>query len=147
MRFFKLFFITLLFFLATKSFAQARVSQIFTEDESFYITNKIGFPIAGTYLFEGKTEPIVELNENGFGMIQSEDLVKKNILWGIQCSKSGTPKVKKGFDSAKYTIWYKDKNDKETGEEKWIEGHFSIHFRVKKMFVFGNRSKIYVDEK
>lgn len=144
MRFYKFIFFTVFFFIATQSFAQARVSQIFTKNDNFFITNKIGYDIGGTYFFEGKVPPIAELSENGTGMIQSEDLSKKNIVWGIQCSKSGTPKVKKGFDSAKYTFWYKDKND---GDDKWIEGHFSIHFKIKKMFVLGNRSKTYIDKK
>ena len=147
MRFFNLFLFTVLFSSTSHSFAQSNVSQIFTDDGSYYITNRIGYPITGTYLFEGETEPIVQLNENGFGIIQGEDLKKRNILWGIQSSKSGTPKFKKGFDSAAYTIWYKYRDLEELEEDKWIESHFSIHFRVKKMFVFGNRSKTYVDDK
>ena len=146
MKFFKLFFLTLLFFFTTKSIGQSAVSQIFSGDKSYFITNRIGYPISGTYLFEGKTPPVVILNDNGTGIIQDEDLKKTPILWGIQCSKSGTPKFKKGFDSAKYTIWYQNKeNEKE--EAKWVEGHFSIHFNIKKMFVSGNRSKTYVDKK
>ena len=147
MRFLKLFLFTVLLFSTSVSFSQSSVSQIFTDDKSFYITNRIGFPITGTYLFEGKTAPIVELNENGLGVLQGEDLKKRAILWGIQSSKSGTPKFKKGFDSAAYTIWYKFREVEELEEDKWIESHFSIHFRVKKMFVFGNRSKTYVDDK
>jgi len=148
MRFFKLFTTALLFFISNTSIAQALVSQIFMGDQTLYITNKIGYDVEGIYLFDGKTNPIVELSANGFGMIESEDLTKKNIIWGIECSKSGTPIIKKGFDSAAYTFWYKEKNEEETGEEgKWIKSHFSVHFKVKKMFVFGNRSKTYVDKK
>lgn len=146
MKVYKLFLFTLLLSTSIKSLAQSSVSQIFTDDKSYYITNRIGFPILGTYLFEGKTQPTVELNENGLGVLQGEDLKKRNILWGIQSSKSGTPKFKKGFDSAAYTIWYKYRDLEESEDDKWIESHFSIHFRVKKMFVFGNRSKTYVDE-
>jgi hypothetical protein len=147
MKFFNAITIALLFFTANAVSAQAVVSQIYVGSESFYITNKIGYDVEGIYLFEGKTNPTVELSEAGFGVVESEDLTKKNIVWGIQCSKSGTPTFKKGFDSVSYVLWYKDTSEEENHEEKWIKSHFSIHFRVKKMFVFGNRSKTYVDKK
>ena len=144
MKFFKLLPLTVLFLLTTKSIAQARVSEIFVGDKSFYITNRIDYPINGTYYSEGGVAPIVELNENGFGMIQNEDFERKEVLWGIQCSKSGTPVMKKGFDSASFIFWYKENTDVEYAvESKWIESHFSIHFRAKKMFVLGTRSKVF----
>lgn len=147
MKFFKLLPLTILFLFTTKSIAQARVSEIFVGDKSIYITNKMEYPLTGTYYSEGGIAPIVELNENGFGMIQNEDMERKEVLWGIQCSKSGTPMMKKGFDSASFIFWYKENSSEEYAvEDKWIEGHFSIHFRVKKMFVLGTRSKTYVDK-
>lgn len=147
MKFFKLLPLSLLFLFTSKSIAQARVSEIFVADKSYYITNVIGYPITGTYFSEGEVAPTVVLGDDGFGLIQTEDLEKKEVLWGIQCSKSGTPLMKKGFDSAAFTFWYKDRNDEGTAEgDKWIKSHFSIHFRVKKMFVLGTRSKTYVDK-
>ena len=129
--------------------AQLEVTKITQEDKELFITPTLNYPITGTYLFEGKTEPIVELNPNGTGVLQLEDLTKKNILWGIECSEIGVPIFKKGFDSSSYTLWYKNKNGRKTGEQDWIPVHFLIHFKQQKMYIFGDRSKKFIleDEK
>ena len=146
MKVFKLLFITLILS-ATHLHAQIDVTPIISENKDLYITRTINYPITGTYLFEGKTEPIVELSGNGTGIFQFEDLSKKNILWGIECTEKGTPIFKKGFDSATYTLWYKNKDGKETGEDYWISVHFSIHFNKNRMFILGNRSKDFLGNK
>lgn len=144
MKAFKLLFIALILSTA-HSYAQLDVTKILSDNKDYFITKTINYPITGTYLFEGKTEPIVELNGNGTGILQLEDLTKKKIEWGIQCDNVGVPIAKKGFDSASYTLWYKNKNGEKTGEDYWIPIHFSIHFNSHKMFIFGDRSKTYVD--
>lgn len=145
MKAFKLLFLILLSS-ATNLYAQLDVTKILSDNKDYYITRTINYPITGTYLFEGKTEPIVELNGNGTGIFQFEDLTKKRIEWGIECDNVGVPIAKKGYDSAAYTLWYKNRDGQKTGEEYWIPVHFSIHFKTHKMFIFGDRSKVYVDD-
>jgi hypothetical protein len=137
-------FMTLMLFV-TNGYAQNKIDQITAKDEIHYITKTVDYPITGTYLFEGTTEPIVQLNPDGTGIFQLDDLSKTNMIWGMECFKDGTPKHQKGFNYAVYTLWYK--NDGVTTEsetnEGWINVHFSIHFEKKKMFILGDRSKDY----
>ncbi|HEY6142452.1 MAG TPA: hypothetical protein VIV55_03355 [Flavobacterium sp.] len=144
MKAFKLLF-TILVLSATHSYAQLDVTKIISDNKDYFITRTINYPVTGIYLFEGKTEPIVELKGNGTGIFQFEDLTKKKIEWGIQCDNVGIPTAKKGYDYASYTLWYKNKDGKDSGEDYWIPVHFSIHFNQHKMYVFGDRSKTYVD--
>jgi hypothetical protein len=125
------------------SYAQINISKISAKDGDHYITTKIGYPIIGTYLFE-EAEPIIQLNANGTGIFQHEDLVRRSIEWGIECSDAGGPLFKKGFDSATYTMWYKDVNGKDSNGD-WNSVQFSMHFNSKKMFIMGNRCKKFVD--
>ena len=129
-----------LFFVATQSHSQIKVDKITYKIHEHFITTTIGYPVDGTFLYEGKGEPIVQLNPNGTGVFQREDLSKKNITWGIECTEEGIPIFKEGFNSASYTLWYKP-----TNEEDWIFAQFSIHFNKKKMFIMGERIKDYED--
>jgi hypothetical protein len=129
-----------LFFVASVSHAQIKIDQITYKTHQHYITTTIGYPIDGIFLYEGKGEPIVELKANGTGIFQYEDLSKKNIRWGIECSQEGIPIFKEGYNSASYTLWYKPNT-----EEDWIYVQFSIHFNKKKMFIMGERIKTYQD--
>ncbi|MGL2993462.1 hypothetical protein [Flavobacterium sp. TSSA_36] len=62
-------------------------------------------------------DPITVLNTDGTGIIQNEDSVKEPIVWDIECSESGIPIFKEGFDSAAYSFWYK--KAKATKEVEW----------------------------
>lgn len=142
-------FQNLLFFTLFLSFihSYAQVEKITGKDGIHYITTNIGYPITGTYLFEGLTEPIVQLDPNGNGVFQLHDLSKTTIVWGMECFEDGTPKYKKGFNYAVYSLWYKSKesNSETDTKEDWINSHFSIHFQKKKMFILGERSKDYIE--
>ena len=133
--------------LTTSSYAQNKIDEITAKDGIHYITTTIDYPITGTYLFEGLTEPIVQLNPDGTGIFQLDDLSKTDMVWGMECLEDGTPKYQKGFNYAVYTLWYKNKETSTESEsnEGWINAHFSIHFEKKKMFILGDRSKEYVE--
>src|SRR3970040_393927 len=132
--------------LTTNSYAQNKIDEITAKDGIHYITTTIDYPITGIYLFEGLTEPIVQLNPDGTGIFQLDDLSKTDMVWGMECLEDGTPKYQKGFNYAVYTLWYKNKETSTESEsnEGWINAHFSIHFEKKKMFILGDRSKEYV---
>ncbi|MFV5692766.1 hypothetical protein ACM55K_12130 [Flavobacterium sp. LT1R49] len=142
--------LTLLFFTlllsVTYSYAQ-KIEKISTKDGSHYITTTIDYPITGTYLSVGETEPIVQLNPDGTGIFQLDDLSKTTMVWGMECFEDGTPKYKKGFNYAVYSLWYKNKeaNSEMDAKEEWTYAHFSIHFQKKKMFIVGERSKDYIE--
>lgn len=127
-------------------------SQIWTKieckDGIHYITDNmenIDFPLLGTYLFQG-AEPVVILNQYGAGFYQLHDKLKRPMIWGIECDEKGALLYKKGFDNAKYTLWYQytTKSDDDTEDDmSWKSVEFTIHFNTLKMFIQGERSKDY----
>ena len=140
MKFLKLLFICSIFFTALQSNAQVEVNQIKHNSKDRFITTTIGYPVPGTYAPLNQKEPITVLNPDGTGYIQAEDLSKQKINWGIECSEEGVAVFKEGFNSASYTFWYRP-----TDGEEWYYSQFSIHFAKKKMFLMGERVKVYED--
>ena len=145
---FQNYFLIILTLFVTSTQAQNKVEKITAKDGSHYITTNIDYPITGTYLSEGDTEPIVQLDPDGTGIFQLHDLSKTTIVWGMECFEDGTPKFEKGFNYAVYSLWYKNRaiNSETDAKEEWTNAHFSIHFEKKKMFILGERSKNYVEE-
>ncbi len=129
----------------TTTYSQTKIDEIAAKDGIHFITTAINYPITGTYLFEGEKEPIVQLNSNGTGIFQLNDLSTTPMTWGIECDDSGAPKVQKGFNYAVYSLWYKNTNTLFGTTDNWNKVHFSIHFEKKKMFILGDRSKDYLD--
>jgi hypothetical protein len=129
-----------LFFVSTHSYSQVQVDKITYNNREHFITTTIGYPVPGTYLISGQKEPTTVLNPDGTGVIQSDDLSKVKINWGVECTEEGIPVFREGFNSATYTFWYRT-NDSDT----WNYSQFSIHFAKKKMFLMGERVKEYVD--
>lgn len=146
MKYLNFLFMALMLFV-TNSYAQNKIDEITAKDGIHYITTTVDYPITGIYLYEGLTEPIVQLNPDGTGIFQLDDLSKTNMIWGMECLENGTPKYQKGFNYAVYTLWYKSKdvNTESETDNGWIKAHFSIHFEKKKMFILGDRSKVYVE--
>ena len=74
---------------------------------------------------------------------------KSEITWGFECTEDGFLRFKEGFDSAAYSIWYKNKENLITPEldknHDWKKVEFSIHFNTNKMYIMGERVKNYVD--
>lgn len=132
--------------ITVKSFGQNSVTKINTKSGVHYHTTTVDFPITGTYLFEGG-EPIVVLNANGTGIYQLHDQPKRPVVWGIECNEAGEPKFIKGFDSAAYTLWYSFTDGAENGEMAWYAVEFTIHFNTEKMFIQGERMKLFNGEK
>ena len=59
---------------------KAKITKITTQNQQHYITTTIDYSIAGTYLYENKSEPVVILNLDGTGIFQNQDLSKKEIM-------------------------------------------------------------------
>lgn len=134
---------------ATHSYAQLKINKIRNKDKDHYLVTVIGYPITGIYNYVNQIEPTTILNPDGTGIMQNEDLVKENIIWGIECSESGVPIFKEGFDSASYSLWYrKTGNAKSNADDgdNWILESFSIHYNKKKMFISGERVKEYIED-
>lgn len=139
MKFLHFLLLTLLFG-AVKSYSQIQVDQITHNSREHYITTTIGYPVPGTYIPIGRKEPFTILNPDGTGTIQADDLSKTKINWGIECTEEGVPVFKEGFNSASYTFWYRANDSNE-----WVYSQFSIHFAKKKMYLMGERVKLYED--
>lgn len=148
MKIFALLFATLISSIINSN-AQGKITKITSKNQNHYITTTIEYPITGTYQFENISEPIVILNPDGTGIFQNKDLSKKEITWGLECTEDGFFKFKEGFDSAVYSLWYKFKDNIINSEldeiNDWVEVEFSIHFNTKKMYIMGERVKVYVD--
>lgn len=132
--------LTALVLSATNSFAQLKITKIKSDTKEHYIATAIGYPIIGQYNTINQLEPITILNEDGTGIIQNEDLTKETIVWGVECSESGIPIFKEGFNSASYTFWYKKDN---SNEENWALASFTVHYDKKKIYIAGERVKEY----
>lgn len=131
---------------ATHSYSQLKITKITEKNKDHYIANVIGYPIIGQYTAVNQLEPITILNPDGTGIMQNEDLVKENIIWGIECSESGVPIFKEGFNSASYSFWYKKNGEAKSDDEtEWILQSFSVHYDKKKMFISGERVKEYIE--
>lgn len=137
------FVIFLLFAFMTTAYSQNSSTLIKVNNKDVYLSTTVGHDITGTYLYDGIAEPIVQLNANGTGIFQYQDLSKSDIIWGIESNQKGYPIFEKGFDSSKYSLWYKKTSDQ---EENWTMVQLSIHFNKKKIFIAGERSKNYTDE-
>jgi hypothetical protein len=133
---------------ATHSFAQIKITKIKDKGKDHYLANVIGYPVSGIYTYVNQVTPTTILNEDGTGVIQNEDLTKENIVWGIECSETGIPIFKEGFNSASYSLWYKKSsstNSKSEDKDVWTSEQFSIHYDKKKMFISGERVKEYIE--
>ncbi|REH01675.1 hypothetical protein [Flavobacterium aquicola] len=140
--------LTALVLSAAHSFAQIKVTKIKSDKKDHYIATVIGYPITGLYTYVNQLAPTTILNEDGTGIMQNEDLTKENIIWGIECSESGIPIFKEGFNSASYSFWYKKSstsNSKAADENQWSSQSFSIHYDKKKIYISGERVKEYVE--
>lgn len=133
---------------AVQSYAQIKVTKIKSDNKVHYIATVIGYPITGLYTYVNQIEPTTILNEDGTGIMQNEDLTKETIIWGIECSESGIPIFKEGFNSASYSLWYKKSSaasSKAADEDEWTLQSFSIHYDKKKMYISGERVKEYIE--
>jgi len=134
----------ILFFCVINCFAQSSINKIESKNGIHFITTSVDFPISGTYLFEGTSEPLVELNANGSGFYQLHEQLKRPIIWGIECDESGETKFNKGFDNAAYTLWYQYNTKEETDtDNEWKSVEFTLHFNTEKMYIQGERVKSY----
>ncbi len=132
---------TLVFLLTITGYAQSGITEINTEKGLRYLTTTLDYPITGTYNFKG-TAPNVVLNGDGTGTFQLHDLTTRNIIWGIECFKEGTPVYKKGFDNRKYYLFYKYTSDGEgLSEEVWNKVDLTVHLNSGKIFINGERSR------
>ena len=135
----KLVLVMLLGLFAIKGMGQSKVTEIQTKKGTRYLTTEIDYPVTGTYKFQG-AEPIVELSGNGTGIYQLHEEPKRPMKWGLECSKDGELKFKKGYDNAAYTLWYQYTDGAEK-EQEWVAVEFSIHFNKMKMYIQGERMR------
>lgn len=136
--------LSLLFFMVFTSFSFGqKVTEIETEDGKHFLTTSCEYPIFGTYQFKG-TEPIIELNTGGTGQYQQHDAAKRPMIWGLECSESGELKATKGFDNVKYILYYKFTTPiAGEPEESWIRIEMTVHLNSGKIFINGERMKLF----
>lgn len=128
--------------------AQPDITKVVIKDEVYYLTRDIGYPITGTYKYEGK-EPIVYLGEDGKGLFQLHQMGQTPMVWGIECTADGTPMKQESDFGAIYILWYQitEKHKGKTWESgtvgEWDAVQFSIHFKEKEIYILGERVKSY----
>jgi hypothetical protein len=103
MKYLILFF--LLFGVTQVSQAQSEIEKIDLMGTTYTVTKNFPQEILGTYLYEKKGEPIVELNENGEGVFQPHSSSPIKINFWIDCDENGTIRKKEGAEGIyQYTI-------------------------------------------
>lgn len=91
--------------LAISANAQNKVERIELKGEVFTVTTEFPKEILGRYLYEGKREPIVQLNSDGTGLFQPHDVAPVKIKFWIDCDENGTIRVQKGAEGRyQYTL-------------------------------------------
>ena len=136
------YFIGLFILLTFVGHAQ-KVDEIETEAGKHFITTKCEYPIYGTYQFKG-AEPVIELNSGGTGQYQQHDALKRPMLWGLECSESGTLKETKGYDNLKYVLYYKFTAPlTDEPEPTWNRVEMTVHPKTGKIFINGERMKLF----
>jgi len=140
--------LTLSILAATDVCAQSKVKTITIKNEVYYITTEVGIPVVGLYKYEGKKDPIVQLNADGTGLFQLHGMSQTPMEWGMECTADGTPKKNATDFGAVYLLWYQLKakhkgSSWESGEVgKWDAVQFSIHNDTGKMYILGEREKV-----
>ena len=123
------------------------VQEVKIKNETYYLTIEIGYPITGQYLFEGKKDPIVQLNPDGTGLFQLHEMSRTPMVWGIESEMNGTPKKIKTDWGFMYNLWYQIKAKHqgaswESGEiDAWDVVSFSVHTDESKIYILGERIK------
>jgi phage protein U len=125
------------------------VTKVEIKGETYYMTKEIGYNVLGTYNYEGKGAPIVELNQDGTGLFALHEMSPTRMVWGFECEMDGTPKKNETPWGAVYRLWYqiKEKNKGASWEsgvvDAWDIVQFSIHFDEHLMYILGERTKSY----
>ena len=125
------------------------VQEVKIKNETYYLTKEIGYNITGEYLFEGKKDPIVQLNADGTGLFQLHQMSKTPMVWGIECEMDGTAKKIKADWGFMYRLWYQIKakhkgSSWESGEiVAWDVVSFSVHEDDGKIYILGERTKTF----
>ncbi|SDA97229.1 hypothetical protein SAMN03080617_04345 [Algoriphagus alkaliphilus] len=106
----------LIVFFCTIQFSngQTAVEKIDLMGKIYTVTKDFPTEILGKYLYEGKGEPIIQLDENGEGLFQPHMVKPIKIKFWIDCDENGTIRKQIGSEGRyQYTllIQYLDGND------------------------------------
>lgn len=95
-------FCTLIFSYTAKA-QKAEVINI--KGEIFYGVRSIpNYVVVGLYKYEGKGEPIVQLNPDGTGLFQRHGVPADKIRWWIMADENGSVKTNKGEIGQMHTL-------------------------------------------
>lgn len=87
------------------SFAQTAVETIEVMGKTYTVTKNFPKEILGKYLYEGKGDPIVLLNENGEGLFQAHQVPPIKIKFWIDCDENGIVRKQEGVQGRyQYTL-------------------------------------------
>ncbi|MCD6065017.1 MAG: hypothetical protein K0R82_2928 [Flavipsychrobacter sp.] len=134
------------------SYAQ-KAEAIKIKDETYYGVRSIpGYTITGTYKYEGKGEPIVQLNPDGTGLFQRHGVPADKIKWWIMSDANGVVKTNKGETGQQHTLiteLTEDIYQTISGGRQvkaWSAGDFdmkmvTIRYDKGKIYILGEREK------
>ncbi|WP_276131701.1 hypothetical protein [Polluticoccus soli] len=144
--------IVLSVFFVLNSYAQ-KAEAIKIKDETYYGVRSIpGYTVTGTYKYEGKGEPIIQLNPDGTGLFQRHGVPADKIKWWIMAESNGTVKTNKGEYGQQHTLITELQEDiyqTVSGGRQvkaWSAGDFDMHmvtikYDENKIYILGERVK------
>lgn len=121
--------------------------------ETYYGVRSIpGYTITGLYKYEGKGEPIVQLNPDGTGLFQRHGVPADKIKWWIMADANGTVKTNKGEAGQQHTLitqLTEDIYQTISGGRQvkaWSAGDFdmkmvTVRYDKGKIYILGEREK------
>ena len=132
----KHFFLIAIAMVMTQAYAQTGVTKVTEKGEDYFITTKANTNFIGLYKYEGKKEPIVQLNADGTGLFQLHGTPSKEMIWGIESDAKGVAKELKVVWGSVYRLWYQV-------DGVWDIVQFSDHTDERILYILGERTKKY----
>lgn len=145
---------TLSIFLFNAYISVAQKAEIINiKGETYYGVRSIhGYTVTGLYKYEGKGEPIVQLNPDGSGLFQSHGVPANKIRWWIMADQDGNVKTIKGKEGQSHTLITQNTEDLYqtiSGGRKVLAypaGGFdmkmlTVRYEENKIFILGEREK------
>lgn len=135
-------FITFIITLGSLLYAQAQIESIDLAGKKYTVTKTFPSEIIGKYLYEGKGEPIVLLNDDGTGLFQPHMKKPIQIKFWIDCDEKGVIRKQQGSEGRyQYTllIQYLNSDNGNYSSGKYDLMDVAILRDLKRVVIYGER--------
>jgi hypothetical protein len=136
-------FCALALFGAGSAWAQPKVHSFTYDGSVVYGVNELpDVQLVGTYVYEGKKEPRVELRADGTGCWANHSRPCKTIRWWIQADANGKPLGQYGAGGSVHTLLFENIEAPSEGSVGPYDGFQLVVDKVeRKVIIAGEREK------